>query len=134
VVPVTTKEGKGLLSGITIDKTIEKVGIVREAAGERFKDIELNWTITAIVITDEREQTAETALAALDKGLHPNLEVDVKLGVEDILNSPYVAIGTFEEIADQIRTVREKTGMSYVGVFPTQMDAFAPIIPLLRDE
>jgi probable F420-dependent oxidoreductase len=134
VVPVTTKEGKGLLSGITVEKTIEKIGWIREAAGERFPAIELNWTITAIIITDEREKTAEMALAAIDKGLHPNLQVDVKLTVEDVLSSPYVAIGSFEEIAEQIRTVRRLTGMSYVGVFPTQMDAFAPVIPLLRGE
>ncbi|MFR9752753.1 LLM class F420-dependent oxidoreductase [Nocardia sp. 004] len=134
VVPVTTKNGKGLLSGITLEKAIEKVNLIKEAAGDRFADIELNWAITAIVITDDREKTAEMALSALDRGLHPNLEVDVQLSVEDILNSPYVAIGTFEEIAEQIRRVRQLTSMSYVGVFPTQMDAFAPIIPLLREE
>ncbi|MGW4369873.1 LLM class F420-dependent oxidoreductase [Nocardia takedensis] len=134
IVPVTTKNGKGLLSGITLEKTIEKVELIKEAAGDRFPDIELNWAITAIVITDDREKTAEMALSALDRGLHPDLEVDVKLSVEDILASPYVAIGTFEEIAEQLRTVRRLTSMSYVGVFPTQMDAFAPVIPMLRDE
>ncbi len=130
----TNKEGKLLLSGITMEKTIERVNIIRAAAGDRFSDIELNWTITMIVITDDREQVAEMALAALDKGFPPNIAVDVKLTTAEILDSPYIAIGSFEEIADQIRNVRAKTSMSYVGVFPTQMDAFAPIIPLLRGE
>ncbi|MFC4124095.1 LLM class F420-dependent oxidoreductase [Nocardia rhizosphaerae] len=134
IVPQTTKNGKGLLSGITLEKTIEKVNIVKEAAGDRFADIELNWAITAIVITDDREKTAEMALNAIARGLHPNLEVDVELSVEEILNSPYVAIGSFEEIAEQIKRVRELTSMSYVGIFPTQMDAFAPVIPLLRED
>ncbi|QXQ15586.1 LLM class F420-dependent oxidoreductase [Skermania piniformis] len=134
VVPQTTRDGKGLLSGITIEKTLEKVQLIRAAAGDRFADIELNWTIMAVVVTDERERTVETALAALDKGMYPNLEVDVQLDVADVLASPYLAIGTFEEIADQIRSVRDRTGMSYVGVFPTQLDAFAPVIPLLRDQ
>jgi probable F420-dependent oxidoreductase len=134
VVPVTTQDGKLRLSGITMDKTAERVELIRKAAGDRFADIELNWTITTIVITDDREQVAEMALAALDKGFPPNMDVDVKLSVEEILSSPYIAIGTFEEIADQIRAVRAKTGMSYVGVFPTQMDAFAPIITLLKGE
>jgi probable F420-dependent oxidoreductase len=134
VVPVTTKEGKLRLSGITMEKTVERVDLIRKAAGDRFADIELNWTITTIVITDDREKVAEMALAALDKGFPPNMDVDVSLSVEEILNSPYIAIGTFEEIADQIRVVRAKTGMSYVGVFPTQMDAFAPIITLLKGE
>ena len=134
VVPVTTKEGKLLLSGITMEQTIERIDLIRKAAGDRFANIELNWAITTIVITDDREKVAEMALGALDKGYMPNMEVDIALTVEDILNSPYVAIGTFEEIADQIRNTRAKTTMSYVGVFPTQMDAFAPIIPLLRGE
>ncbi|AOW93787.1 F420-dependent oxidoreductase [Rhodococcus sp. WMMA185] len=130
----TSKEGKLLLSGVTLEKTIERVDRIREAAGDRFDDIELNWTITTIVITDDREQTAEMALAALDQGFPPNIEVDTKLSVEDILSSPYLAIGSFDEIADQIRMVRQATTMSYVGVFPTQMDAFAPIISQLKGE
>ncbi|MBF6356880.1 LLM class F420-dependent oxidoreductase [Nocardia higoensis] len=134
VVPMTTKNGKGLLSGITLEKAIEKVNLVREAAGDRFADIELNWAITAVVITDDREKTAEMALSALERGLAPDLEVDVKLTVEELLDSPYVAIGSFEEIAEQIKRVRKLTSMSYVGIYPTQMDAFAPVIPLLRDE
>jgi len=132
VVPVTTKEGKGLVSGITLEKTIEKVDLIRAAAGPRFAQIELNWAITAIVITDDREKTAEMALSAIANGLHPSLEVDVQLSVADILSSPYVAIGTHEQIAEQVCAVRRLTSMSYVGVFPTQMDAFAPVIPLLR--
>lgn len=134
VVPMTTKNGKGLLSGITMEKAIEKVNLVKEAAGDRFADIELNWAITAVVITDDREKTAEMALSALDRGLAPDLEVDVQLTVEELLDSPYVAIGSFEEIAEQIKRVRKLTSMSYVGIYPTQMDAFAPVIPLLRDE
>lgn len=134
LIPRTTKEGKLKLSGITMEQTLERVELVRKAAGDRFADIELNWTITSIVITDDREKVAEMALVMMDRGFPPNLEVDAKLSVEDILNSPYIAIGSFEEIADQIRTVRAKTSMSYVGVFPTQMDAFAPIIPLLKGD
>jgi alkanesulfonate monooxygenase SsuD/methylene tetrahydromethanopterin reductase-like flavin-dependent oxidoreductase (luciferase family) len=130
----TSKDGRLLLSGITMEKTIERVERIRDAAGDRFDDIELNWTITTIMVTDDREQAAEMALAALDQGFPPNIEVDTTLSVQELLDSPYLAIGTHEEIADQIRNVREKTSMSYVGVFPTQMEAFAPVIPLLRGE
>ncbi|MDV6260883.1 LLM class F420-dependent oxidoreductase [Rhodococcoides yunnanense] len=134
VVPSTSKEGKLLLSGMTIEKTLERVELIRAAAGDRFDDIELNWAITTIVVTDDREQMADMALAALDNGYPPNVDVDVKLTVEDILSSPYLAFGTYEEIADQIRNVRARTTMSYVGVFPTQMEAFAPVVDLLKGE
>ncbi|WP_432793634.1 LLM class F420-dependent oxidoreductase [Rhodococcus ruber] len=130
----TNRDGRLLLSGITMGKTVERVDVIRRAAGDRFDDIELNWTITMILVTDDREQTAEMALAALDQGFPPNIEVDVRLTVDEILESPYLAIGSYEEIAEQIRNVRAKTGMSYVGVFPTQMEAFAPVIPLLAGE
>ncbi|NLG55017.1 MAG: LLM class flavin-dependent oxidoreductase, partial [Rhodococcus sp.] len=137
IVSVSTpisEDGKLLLSGITMEKTIERVERIREAAGDRFDDIELNWTITTIVVTDDREQTAEMALAALGQGFPPNIAVDTELTVDEILNSPYLAFGSFDEIADQIRDVRAKTGMSYVGIYPTQMDAFAPVIAQLKGE
>lgn len=130
----TDRDGRMLLSGITLEQTMERVDRIRTAAGDRFDDIELNWTVTMVMITDDREQAAEMAIAALSNGFPPNIEVDRMLSVEELLNSPYLAVGTFEEIADQIRAVREKTSMSYVGVFPTQMEAFAPIIPLLAGE
>ncbi|WP_027501976.1 LLM class F420-dependent oxidoreductase [Rhodococcus sp. UNC363MFTsu5.1] len=132
--PPSNKDGKMLLSGITMEATAARVERIREAAGDRFDDIELNWTITTIMPTDDREAMAEMALAALDNGYPPNIEVDVKLTVEQILNSPYLAFGSYEEIADQIRSVRAQTTMSYVGIFPTQMEAFAPVIPLLKGE
>lgn len=134
VVPSTTKDGKLQLSGMTIEKTLERVELIRAAAGDRFDEIELNWAITTIVVTDDREQMAEMALAALDNGYPPNVDVDVKLTVEDILKSPYLAFGTYDEIAEQIRNVRATTTMSYVGVFPTQMEAFAPVVALLKGE
>jgi probable F420-dependent oxidoreductase len=134
VAPSTTPDGKMKLSDMTIEKTAQRVDRIREVAGDRFDDIELNWTIAVIVITDDRVATAEMALKALDQGYPPNIERDTEFSVEDVLSSPYIAIGSFEQIADQIRNVRERTDMSYVGVFPTQMDAFAPIIPILKGE
>ncbi len=134
VAPPSTKEGKMLLSGITMEATAARVDGIRAAAGDRFKDIELNWTITAVMPTEDREAMAEMALGAISNGYPPNIEADVTLTVQDILDSPYLAIGTYDEIADQIRRVRDRTSMSYVGIFPTQMEAFAPVIDLLKGE
>ncbi|GAA3707284.1 LLM class F420-dependent oxidoreductase [Gordonia hankookensis] len=134
VAPSTTRDGKMKLSDMTIERTAERVDRIRETAGDRFDEIELNWTIAVIVITDDREATAEMALKALEQGYPPNIERDTEFTVADVLHSPYLAMGTFEEIADQIREVRRRTSMSYVGVFPTQMDAFAPVIQLLKGE
>ncbi len=121
------------LSDMTIEKTAERVDRIRQAAGDRFDDIELNWTIAVTVITDDRVATAGMALKALEQGYPPNIAHDTEFTVDDVLSSPYIAIGSFEEIADQIREVRRRTTMSYVGgVFPTQMDAFAPVLAQLK--
>ncbi|MGL4305893.1 MAG: LLM class F420-dependent oxidoreductase [Mycobacteriaceae bacterium] len=130
----TTAEGKLKLSDMTLTKTMERVDRIRAAAGDRFAEIELNWTIATIVVTDDREATAEMALGAIAQGYPPNIEADVQLTVEDILTSPYLAFGTFEEIAEQIRNVRAQTTMSYVGIFPTQMETFAPVVEILKGE
>ncbi|ANY21681.1 MULTISPECIES: LLM class F420-dependent oxidoreductase [Gordonia] len=134
VAPGTTTDGKMKLSDMTIAKTTERVDRIREAAGDRFDDLELNWTIAVIVITDDRVATAEMALKALEQGYPPNIAHDTEFTVDDVLTSPYIAIGSFDEIADQIREVRRRTTMSYVGVFPTQMDAFAPVLAQLKGE
>ncbi|MFT3660503.1 MAG: TIGR03621 family F420-dependent LLM class oxidoreductase [Gordonia sp. (in: high G+C Gram-positive bacteria)] len=130
----STPDGRMKLSDMTIEKTTARVERIREAAGDRFDRIELNWNIAAVVLTDDRVAAAETALKALDQGYPPTIACDATLTVDDVLASPYLAFGTVAEIAEQIREVRRKTTMSYVGVFPTQMDAFAPVIPILREE
>ena len=134
VAPGTTTDGKMKLSDMTIEKTAERVGRIRQVAGDRFDELELNWTIAVIVITDDRVATAEMALKALEQGYPPNIAHDTEFTVDDVLTSPYIAIGSFDEIADQIREVRRRTTMSYVGVFPTQMDAFAPVLAQLKGE
>ncbi|MFZ2509530.1 MAG: LLM class F420-dependent oxidoreductase [Gordonia sp. (in: high G+C Gram-positive bacteria)] len=130
----TTPDGRLRLSDMTFERTCERVDRVRQAAGERFDEIELNWTIASIVVTEDRVGTAEMALKALADGYPPNVARDVELTVDDLLASPYLAFGTYQEIAEQLRRVRRETSMSYVGIFPMQMDVFAPVIPLLRGE
>lgn len=48
-----------------------------------------------------------------------------------IRESLYRATGTCEKNAERTRDVRAWSSMSYVGNFPTQVEAFAPSIPLL---
>ncbi len=129
-----TADGKLRLSDMTMARTAERVDRIRQAAGERFEQIELSWTITTVIVTHDRVGAAELVRKALDQGYPPNVARDAELSVDDILDSPYLAVGTAREIAEHLRRVRRETSMSYVGVFPTQMDAFAPVIPLLREE
>ncbi|GAC58027.1 putative oxidoreductase [Gordonia hirsuta DSM 44140 = NBRC 16056] len=130
----STPDGRMRLSDMTMDKTLERIDRIRQAAGDRFDHIELNWTIAAVVLTDDRVRAAETALQALDSGYPPTIARDVDLTVDDLLESPYLAFGSAAQIAEQIREIRRRTTMSYVGIFPGQTDTFAPVIPLLQEE
>ncbi|MDF0530781.1 TIGR03621 family F420-dependent LLM class oxidoreductase [Tsukamurella sp. 8F] len=132
--PRSNAEGKMRISEMSMESTKSKVEAVAKAAGDRFADIELSWTIAMIVVTDDREQVGEYALKAIERGLSPSIEVDKEITIDDVLGSPYLAIGTFDEIAEQVRHTRAETSMSYVGVVPTQMEAFAPVLEQLRGE
>jgi probable F420-dependent oxidoreductase len=137
----STPAGKMLMSDFTLEATQRRVEIVKEAAGERFKDITLNWALAAVVLTDDRESIADMAISMLEQGeasknadFADKIEVDRPLTKEEFLNSPYLAIGTAEEIADQLRKTRAETGLSFAGVFPTQMEAFSPVVEILKGE
>jgi hypothetical protein len=74
-----------------------------------------------VSITDDRRAAADE-LAARIEGLT----------VEDALATPFLALGTHLEIADHLRTCRQRRGISYFTV--RDMDAFAPVIALLRSK
>ena len=86
------------------------------------------------MITDDREATAEMAPAGDRSGLPAEHRQDVELTVEDVLRSPYLAFGTFwRQIADQIRGASTHDDVVRRCV-PTQLDAFAPVLALLKGE
>ncbi|KAA8882091.1 LLM class flavin-dependent oxidoreductase [Nocardia colli] len=49
-----------------------------------------------------------------------------------IRTAPGVLIGTHQEIADRVRECRERYGITYFTLMEPDMDAFAPVIELLR--
>ena len=66
----------------------EKVRWIREAAGERFAELELNTLIQHVRVTDDRRQGAEEILAAY-ASWPPDLVVNVPRGTEEVLEAPY---------------------------------------------
>lgn len=124
----STPKGRLRAGDLTLAAAAGRVEHVRRHAGDR--DIELNWPITSVVLTEDRRAVAEAHLDAFATG-HPDIELDVPLTVDDVLDSPYLALGTPAQIAEQLRHVRDVTGMSYPAVFPTHAEAFAPVVELL---
>lgn len=73
------------LSGWRTADVDQRIELVREAAGDRYERLELNALVQAVVVTDDRRQAAEE-LARRWPQLSPM----------EILESPYVLIGTVE--------------------------------------
>lgn len=105
----------------------DRIAVVREAAGNRFDRIELNVLIQAVVVTDRPHAAAEHLAATLG-GVSP----------ERLLTSPFVLIGTYEQMAEQLTQRRQRFGVSYWTVFdelpgrPSAMPDIAEVIKLLR--
>ncbi|OLD99780.1 MAG: hypothetical protein AUG80_04215 [Candidatus Rokubacteria bacterium 13_1_20CM_4_68_9] len=98
----------------------ERVRLVREVAGDRFDCIELNALVQRVVVTDDRRKAAEE-LARRWEPLNP----------AEILESPYVLIGTVEQVVEALRARRERWSISYYVIFEPYIDAFAPVVARL---
>jgi probable F420-dependent oxidoreductase len=104
------------------DEAAERVRFIREQAGERFADLELNVLVQAVVVTDDRRAAAPQLAAERFPGFTP----------EQVLDTPFLLIGTIDEIAEQVLERRQRYGFSFLTVHEPFMRAFAPVIGRLR--
>lgn len=100
------------------EETDKKLAWVREAAGDRYDDIEINMLQFAGIVTDDRKGIAEMMAPAF--GLPP----------EEIDSYPHACIGTVEQICDDIRGRRERWDASY---FVFQGDTMEPLAPVVAE-
>ena len=110
--PDVVKTGTGEL-------TAQKVDLIRQAAGERFDDIELSVTIFMGAITDDRRSLAEVVGANF--GQPPEM----------VLGSPHLLAGTVDEIVEELQAVRERLGFSYIVFGGGSYNAMAPVVERL---
>ncbi|MDQ3352813.1 MAG: TIGR03621 family F420-dependent LLM class oxidoreductase [Actinomycetota bacterium] len=96
-----------------------EVAVVREATRSDSVEAELNVLVQVVDVTDDRVTAAE-ALAVEIEGLT----------VDDALVTPFLALGTPDEIAEQLRVARERWAINYFVV--RDAEGFAPVIERLR--
>jgi probable F420-dependent oxidoreductase len=94
----------------------KKIAWVKEAAGDRFDDIELNCLTFMTVITDDRDDFA--AKVAPVFGIPP----------EEVADVPHAFVGSVDQICADLETRRERWGFSYYVVQADAFDAFAPVV------
>jgi probable F420-dependent oxidoreductase len=99
--------------------TAQKVGWVREAAGPRFDEIELNVLVFTVLITEHRLDMAQVMAGGM--GLTP----------EQVLEVPHFMIGTVDQLVEDLRRRRDTYGLSYVVVPGSAIEEFAPIVERL---
>lgn len=97
----------------------KRIGWVKEAAGDRFNDIELQvLTFLTQVVPNGAE-------------VYENMAPLFGMSPEELRQVPIGMAGTADEIAEMLQERREKWGFSYVVVQADAYEAFAPVVEKL---
>lgn len=104
------------------DRIDQKVAWVREGAGDRFDDLELNAWLAIAMVTNDAAGTAE------------QLSQEFGTDPAEALDSPMVAIGTLGEIAEQFGRRRARWGYSYHVIPGDSVRDLAPLVAQLAGE
>jgi probable F420-dependent oxidoreductase len=99
--------------------TRQKIAWVKEAAGDRFDDLELNTLIGFTVVTDDA--------ASIFEAMVPHFGV----GVDDIRHVPLALIGTLEEMREELEWRRAEYGISYFSIEADCWEALGPVVGAL---
>jgi probable F420-dependent oxidoreductase len=110
----------GLTPGLAPeDAFARRVGVLRDAAGERADEVELNLFVAAV---GESPEQVDLSIIRQASGLAD----------DQLLQLPGVLVGSADEIADRLLRYREQYGTSYISVLEPDMARFADVIKRLR--
>ena len=101
------------------DSTARKIAWVREGAGERFDELELQIRYFVAAITDDPRALAEA--------LAPGFGITA----DEAMGSGAVLAGSVDEVCDTLVARREEWGVSYVVFGDDQYEQFAPVVARL---
>jgi len=111
--------GPAAIASMSADATDEKLTWVRDAAGDRFDDLEISILKFVTNVTDDRDTVAEKVGGAMG------------IDAATILASPHTMVGSAEQIADELVEQRDRWQGSYVTVQLDAIDTFAPVVAAL---
>jgi probable F420-dependent oxidoreductase len=97
----------------------QRIEWIRQAAGSRFDQLELQCLTFLVQIVANRQEAVAGLAGALS------------VTPEQIDGSPIALIGTTGEITETLRHRREAFGLSYIVVHEAEMEAFAPVVAAL---
>jgi probable F420-dependent oxidoreductase len=121
-VNITTRalpDGSKDVADMTPDRLDTKIGWVRDAAGDRFAEIELASMVSDLIVTGDRQGEAERLAGSLG------------VTADDVLASPHILIGTVDQMVEDLQQRRERFGMSYFIVLEGDREKLAPVVARL---
>ena len=101
------------------DRYRERIGWIREAAGDRFDDIELQVLTFFVSVGADPQETAAT--------IAPLFGVDAEAALE----IPLALVGSVDTICETLQQRREEYGISYIVVHDPEMAAFGEVVARL---
>ncbi len=101
------------------EATRRKIAWVKEAAGERFDDIELNCLIGFAMITDDAQKILHA--------MAPTFGIDPS----DAPHVPLALIGTLDAMVEELQWRREEYAISYLSIEADCWEALAPVVSRL---
>jgi probable F420-dependent oxidoreductase len=112
-------------TSVTWAATEEKIGWVREAAGDRFDDLELNVypSLWPIVVTDSLHLEARKVIDYLRN------RTGVELTEDEVVAAPNIFIGSVDRFVEKFEELRERLGISSFMV--GEIDELAPVVERL---
>ncbi len=111
--------GAETIAGASASHYEERVGWVRQAAGDRFGELELQSLVFVAQIGRPAQLVAE------------ELSQLFGFSAEEILGSPIALVGTEEEIVATLEERRRLSGFSYWVLHEAEIDSFAPVVARL---
>src|SRR6266550_9617615 len=128
IAPRVRPDGKADVMGCTLAGSEAKVAIIREAAGPRFDQLEINtYPSLSGKVTDQARPAAREVADRLRR------RYGVELSEQDILESPHVFIGSVNSLAEKFQMLNERLGINHILVGEDYRE-FAPLVERLRGE
>jgi len=123
--PRTLSEQRPDPRSITWAATEEKLGWVREAAGDRFDDLQFNvypsqWPIT---VTDDLRGEARRVIDRMRE------RTGYELTEDEVIASPHIFIGSIDRFVEKFQELRERLGITSFLV--GSLDELGPVVERL---
>ena len=125
IAPRVLADGKADVMGCTLAGSEKKIAIIKEAAGPRFDQLEINtYPSLSAKVTNQARPAAREVADRLRR------RYGVELSEKDVLESPHVFIGSVDSLVEKFQMLRERLGTNHIFVGEDYRD-FAPVVQRL---